>query len=76
MSVSERPEQPEREGAPAGRGNARTSGNGRAGKRGRPRRAALSSPDEVDVTEDVGLNSVVVANGGFHAWIERDDAGQ
>jgi HAMP domain-containing protein len=71
VSVSERPEQPDREGAPAGRGNAQTSGNAR-GKRGRPRRAAALSATDVDVSDDVGLNSVAVAGGGGGGGGTRD----
>jgi len=67
VSVGERPELPEHESAPNGRGNGRTTGAVR-GKRGRPRRAVTAANEtEIDVTEEVtrdGGKSVASGGGG------------
>ncbi len=63
MSVGERPELPENENAPNGRGNGRATGTAR-GKRGRPRRdVAASEAAELDA-ERTGLTAVATTGGG------------
>jgi hypothetical protein len=59
VSVGERPELPDQENTPTGRGKSSAA----RGKRGRPRRIAAAA--ELDVTEELtGNGAVAVANGG------------
>ena len=64
MSVGERPELPEQESAPNGRGNGRATAPAR-GKRGRPRRAgATADGTDIDVTEEVAERGGTSGSGG------------
>jgi len=64
VSVGERPELPDQENAPNGRGNGRSTGAAR-GKRGRPRRdAAASEAAEKDATNAVSVRGGTAVAGG------------
>ncbi|MDB4892065.1 MAG: gacS3, partial [Gemmatimonadetes bacterium] len=72
MSVGERPELPDQENAPNGRGNGRSTGAAR-GKRGRPRRdAAASEVAEMDASGAVAVRGGSATSGGDGGGTTRD----
>ena len=69
LCASERPELPDQENTPSGRGNGKTNGNAR-GKRGRPRRAATVA--EIDITVPATSEGGVAVDTGGGGGGTRD----